>query len=71
MPRLSGEDQPIGPVAPLEDQDVAEPPVAHQHRRQRGHDRQLDDQRREQHLLGGEELVAPGMIYIDLIGRVN
>ena len=48
------EDQPVGPVAPLEDQDVAEPAVPHQHRRQRRHDRQLDDQRREQELLGGE-----------------
>ena len=37
------EGQPIGPGAALEDQDVPEPPVAHQHRRQRGHDGQLDD----------------------------
>ena len=34
-----GEDQAIGPVAALEDQDVAEPAVPHQHRRQRGHRR--------------------------------
>ncbi len=50
------EDQPVGPAAPLEDQDVAEPPVPHQHGRQRGHDGELDDQRREQDLLGGQEL---------------
>ena len=31
------EGQPIGPGAALEDQDVPEPPVAHQHRRQRRH----------------------------------
>ena len=50
------EGQPVGPVAALEDQDVAEPPVPDQHRRQRGHDRELDDERREQHLLGGQKL---------------
>ena len=42
-----------GQRSPLEDQDVPEPPVPHEHRRQRGHDGQLDDERREQHLLGG------------------
>ncbi len=52
------EDQPVGPVAALEDQDVAEPPVADQHGRQCGHDGQLHDQRREQHLLGGERCLA-------------
>ena len=31
------EHQPVGPVALLEDQDVAEPAVARQHRRQRRH----------------------------------
>ena len=61
-----GEDQAVGPVAALEDQDVAEPPVAHQHRRQRGHHRQLDDERREQDLLGGEELSGRALIYLIL-----
>ena len=65
------EDQPVGPVAALEDQDVAEPAVADQHGRQGGHDGELDDQRRQQHLLGGEELRSWHRIYIDLIGRVN
>ena len=50
--------QPIGPCATLEDQDVAEAPVAHKHRRQRRHDGELDDERRQQDLLGGEELRA-------------
>ena len=52
------EDQAIGPVAALENQDVAEPPVPRQHRRQRGHDGQLDDERREQDLLERQELRA-------------
>jgi len=37
---------------------VAEAPVAHKHRRQRRHDGELDDERRQQDLLGGEELRA-------------
>ena len=66
------EDQAVGPVAAFEDQDVAEPAVADEHGRQRGHDRELHDQRREQHLLGGEELSGSGMLdLLDLIGRVN
>ena len=44
------EHQPVGPVAPLEDQDVAEAAIAGQHRRQRGHDGQLADQGRQQEL---------------------
>ena len=43
-----GERQPVGPGAALEDEDVPEPPVAHQHGRQGGRRRQLDDQRGEQ-----------------------
>ena len=46
----------VGPVAALEDQNVPEPPVARQHRRQRGHDGQLADQCGQQELLGGEQL---------------
>ena len=49
------EGEAIGPVAALEDQDVAEAPIARQHRRQRCHDGELADQRRQQELLGGEE----------------
>ena len=48
------EDQAIGPVAALEDQDVAKPAVPHQHRRQRGHDREFDDERGQQDLLEPE-----------------
>ena len=48
-----GEHQPIGPVALLEDEDVAETPVTDEHRGQRRHHRQLDDERREEELLGG------------------
>ena len=72
-----GEDQAVGPVAPLEDQDVAEPAVADEHGRQGSHDRELDDQRRQQHLIGGGK-VGPGLAsgirpgdLLDLIGRVN
>jgi len=45
------ERQSVRPRAALEDQDVPEPPVPDEHRGQRGHHRQLDDQRRQQHLL--------------------
>ena len=48
------EDQAIGPVAALEDQDVAKPAIPHQHRRQRGHDREFDDERGQQDLLEPE-----------------
>ena len=48
------EDQAIGPVAALEDQDVAKPAVAREHRRQRGDDRELDDERGQQDLLEPE-----------------
>ena len=41
--------------AALEDQDVPEPPVPHQHRRQQGHDGQLEDERGQQDLVGGQE----------------
>jgi len=44
------EDEPLVPPAPLEDQHVPEPPVPHEHGGQRGHDRELDDQRGEQEL---------------------
>ena len=49
------EHQTVGPVALLENQDVAEAAIAREHGRQRRHHGQLDDQRREQELLGGEE----------------
>ena len=48
------EDEAIGPVAALEDQDVAEPAISRQHRRQRGDHGQLDDERGEQDLLEPE-----------------
>ena len=50
-----GEHEAIPQVAPLEDEDVPEPPVAHEHRREQGHDGQLEDERRDQHLIGAEE----------------
>ena len=49
------EDQAVGPIAAFEDQDVAEASVPDEHRRQGRHDGELHDQRREQHLLGGEK----------------
>ena len=58
------EDQAIGPVAPLEDQDVPETPVAHQHRRQDGDDGELDHQRGQEHLGGGEN--GPLHVYLIL-----
>ena len=51
-----GEDQPLRPVALLGQQDPPEPREPHQHGRQHGHDRELDHQRREQELIGGEQL---------------
>ena len=45
----------VGPAAALEDQDVPEPAEPGEHRRQHRHDRQLDDQRRQQQLIGREE----------------
>ncbi len=50
-----GEDQPIRPGAPLEDEDVPEPPVSHQHRRQRRHDGHFDQQRRQEEVLGRQQ----------------
>jgi hypothetical protein len=50
------EHEPVGPVPALENQDVAEPVVADEHGRERGHGGQLDDQRRQQNLLSGKEL---------------
>ena len=47
-----GQDQAIAPPAPLENKDVPEAAVAHQHGGQRRHDGQLHHQRREKHLLG-------------------
>jgi hypothetical protein len=46
--------QPVGPVAALEDEDVPEAPVANEHRGQGGHGRELHDERRQQQLLGRE-----------------
>ena len=71
-PSASANDQAVGPVAALEDQDVAEPAVSDQHGGQRRHDGELHDQRREQHLLGGEKLSGRASLdLLDLIGRVN
>jgi hypothetical protein len=47
--------QPVGPIAALEDQDVAEAVVTGQHRGERRHDRQFADERGEQELLCGEQ----------------
>ena len=61
------EHQPIDPPAPLEDQDVTEPPEPRQHRRQHRHRRQPDEQRQEELLRGQafhgaivQRLRAPG-----------
>ena len=50
-----GEDQPIRPGAPFEDEDVPEPPVPHQHGRQRRHDGHFDQQRRQEEVLGRQQ----------------
>ena len=50
------ESEPVRPVAAFKNQDVPKPPVADQHGRERGHGRELDDQGREQHLLGGKRV---------------
>ena len=72
-PRLAREDQPLRPVALLGQQDPPEPRKPHEHRRQDGADGELDHQRRQQELLGGQEAArGPCMIYVcSLIGRVN
>ena len=49
------EGEPIGPVAPLENQDVAEAAVARQHGGQGRHDGQLAHQRGKQELFCGQE----------------
>ncbi len=46
-----GEDQPLGPVAALGEQDPAEPGKSHQHGRQHGRYRDLHDQRGQQEIL--------------------
>ena len=51
-----GEDEPLRPVTLLGQQDAAEPRKPHQHRRQNRDDRQLHHQRRQQVLLGRQEL---------------
>ena len=53
-----GEEQAIGPGPVLEDEDVPEPPEPRQHRRRSRHDRELDDECGQEHLLGGEKLLA-------------
>ena len=52
------EHQPIEPAAPFKDQNVSEPPVAREHRREHRHDRQLDDERREEKLIRRQEFGA-------------
>ena len=57
--------QPLGPVTLFSQQDAAEPREPHQHRRKRGHDRDLHDERREQRLPGRQRsrsLGHPGSI---------
>ena len=63
--------EPVGPVAAFEDEDVPEAPVPHQHGRQRGHHGQLHDERREQQLLGEKEVGTGHVDLLDLIGRLN
>jgi hypothetical protein len=48
------ENEAIRPVAAFKNQDMAEPPIPHEHRGQGSHHRQFHDERREQNLLGGE-----------------
>ena len=50
-----GEDEPVRPGAALEDEDVPEPPVPHQHRRQGRHDGDFGEERGKQHILGREQ----------------
>ena len=57
-PRLNANSQPLGPRAALGDQNVAEAVVPDQDRRQGGDDRDFDDQRRQQKLLGRQEISA-------------
>ncbi len=49
------EQQPLGPCAPLRNQDVAEAVIPHQDRRKCRDDGDLDDEGREQELIGGKE----------------
>ena len=53
-----GEHQAIRPRPMLENEDVPEAPEPRQHRRRGRHDRELDDERRQEHLLGREKLLA-------------
>ncbi len=50
-----GENQAVGPSAPLEDEDVPELPETSKHRGQHRHEGKLDDEGRQQELVGGEE----------------
>ena len=47
------EEQPLGPGAAFRDEDVPEAVIPHQDRRECRDDRDLDDERREQELIGG------------------
>ena len=53
--QAEGEQQPFGPRAPLGDQNVTEPVIADEDRGKGRDDRDLDDQRRQQKLIGREE----------------
>ena len=53
-PNAGGEDEPIGPVAPLGQEDATEPPIPGQHRRQRRDHGELGE-KREQELLRRED----------------
>ena len=73
QPERQDERLPIGPVAALEDQNVPEAPVAHQHGGQGRHHRQFHDQCRDQHLperklCGGGHLLT-GLILPERLAR--
>ena len=54
-----GKHQPLGPVALFSEENPPEPAKADEHDRQRGGDRQLDDQCRREELLDGQR---PGLL---------
>ena len=61
-----GQDPAVQDAPALEDQDVAEPAIAHQHRGQQRHDGDLEHQGGDQELLGGEETGLHGRIVAGL-----
>ena len=70
-PHAEGENEAIAQVAALEDQDLPEAPVPHQHRRQQRHHRQLEDERRQQQLLRVEDFGLHGRRNCTIRGRAR